>query len=58
MEKIDRKGVSMFLIKDQELLNIRGGQVSWGMIGLFVGGIITFIIGVIDGYKRPLKCNR
>ena len=22
-----------------------------------VAGILTFLIGIIDGYVRPLKCN-
>lgn len=37
-----------------ELNNIVGG----GLTGFAIfGGIIAFIIGVIDGYTRPLKCN-
>lgn len=31
-----------------------GGGISFGL-AVFAG--ITFIIGVIDGYVRPLKCN-
>ena len=31
-----------------------GGGISFGL-AIFAG--ITFIIGVIDGYVRPLKCN-
>lgn len=40
---------------DKELFEIRGG-INIGLIGL-IGGILTFFIGVIDGYMRPLKCN-
>lgn len=37
-----------------ELNNINGG----GVAGYFIfGGILTFLIGFIDGYTRPLKCN-
>lgn len=37
-----------------ELNNINGGAVS----GYFIfGGILTFIIGFMDGFTRPLKCN-
>lgn len=31
-----------------------GGGIAWGAV--IVAGI-TFLIGVIDGYVRPLKCN-
>lgn len=37
-----------------ELKNIKGGGAG---VYVLVGGIIVFIIGVIDGYVRPLKCN-
>ena len=51
MERIDR----MNLTKN-ELLNIQGGGVSFGLLTLLGAGIV-FLIGVIDGYVRPLKCN-
>ena len=43
-------------LSNQELSNIIGGakKVSFG---LMIGGIITLIVGIIDGYLRPLKCN-
>ncbi len=31
-----------------------GGGISLGL-AIFTG--ITFVIGLIDGYVRPLKCN-
>jgi lactobin A/cerein 7B family class IIb bacteriocin len=41
----------------QELNNIEGGLLknftAWGIIGAG----ITFVIGVINGYIRPLGCN-
>lgn len=45
----------MILLNELELRNINGGG-----FGFFVAlaGLITFAIGVIDGYVRPLKCNR
>lgn len=38
-----------------ELKEIKGG---WSIAGLFgLGSFITFIIGAIDGYLRPLTCR-
>ncbi len=46
----------MLEIDNKDLKNINGGGLSiWGGVGL-VGGII-FLIGLIDGFVRPLKCN-
>ncbi len=44
------------MLTDKEMLNIEGGKVSWGLIGL-IGGLITLITGIFDGYLRPLRCN-
>ncbi len=43
------------MINDVELCTIRGG-INYGLIGI-ITGIVTFIIGVIDGYQRPISCN-
>ena len=24
---------------------------------ILIGGLVVFLIGVVDGYIRPLKCN-
>ena len=40
----------------KDLKEIKGGGISiWGGIG--IGAVVTFLIGVIDGFVRPLKCN-
>ncbi|MDD2489873.1 MAG: class IIb bacteriocin, lactobin A/cerein 7B family [Bacilli bacterium] len=39
----------------KELQAVNGGISVWGVIGLISG--ITFFIGLIDGFVRPLKCN-
>ena len=43
-------------LTDNELKQINGGGLSIGT-GFLFGGIITFIIGFMDGYIRPLKCR-
>lgn len=43
-------------IHSKDLKSIKGGALSvWGGIGIGAG--IIFLIGVIDGFVRPLKCN-
>lgn len=44
------------MLNDNELLNIDGGKTNYSLFVAAVG-VVTFIIGVIDGYLRPLKCN-
>ena len=43
-------------ITDNELYAVHGGGIGWGIAGL-IAGFLTFVIGVVDGYMRPLKCN-
>ena len=40
----------------KELLEVQGGGFSFGL-GLIICAGIAFIIGVVDGFVRPLKCN-
>ena len=43
-------------IKNNDLKKINGGGVS-ATVGILIGAGIVFLIGLIDGYVRPLKCN-
>ena len=43
-------------LNDKELMNVEGGAVKIGLIVGIAAGI-TFIVGLIDGIIRPLKCN-
>lgn len=43
-------------LTNEELKKINGGAIRLGfVVGLAAG--VTFLIGVIDGLIRPLKCN-
>ncbi len=43
-------------LKDNELKKVEGGGVNIGLwIGIGAG--ISFLIGLVDGIIRPLKCN-
>ena len=43
-------------VTDKELMSINGGGIT---IGAVVGicAAIVFIVGVIDGFVNPEKCN-
>ena len=43
-------------LETQELTNINGGGLTMSK-GLLIGAALVFIIGVIDGFVRPLRCN-
>lgn len=46
----------MFDISTQEAKKITGGGITiGGWIG--IGAAVVFVIGLIDGFVRPLKCN-
>ena len=45
----------MKTLNNEELKNINGG-ISFGLLAL-LGGAITFIIVILDGLTRPLKCR-
>lgn len=46
-------------LDNEELKNIEGGIFKLGFagIGLIIGGISSFIIGVANGLYRPLSCS-
>ncbi len=44
------------MLEKDELLLIKGGAADWVIIGI-IGTLITFVVGVVDGYLRPLKCE-
>ena len=41
-------------LNKKELMKINGGGIG---IGLLIGIGVVFIVGAIDGFVRPLKCN-
>lgn len=45
-------------LTETELMAVKGG--AFGLktaIIVGVGGLITLLVGIIDGYINPLKCN-
>lgn len=44
------------MLEKEELNKINGGGISFGLATTIIAGIV-FIVGAIDGYIRPLRCN-
>lgn len=44
-------------LNKDELIKINGGGISLAIGCLIIAGIV-FLIGVIDGYVRPLPCRK
>jgi len=45
------------MLTKEEMLLITGGGINWTLLGLLATGV-TLLAGIIDGYLRPLKCNK
>ena len=46
------------VLNDEETRTIIGGASYKGIgIGIIIGAIGSFIVGIVDGFLRPLKCN-
>jgi hypothetical protein len=45
------------VLTKEELYDTYGGKFQLGWFAA-LGGAITLIVGIIDGYLRPLTCNR
>lgn len=45
------------VLQNEELTTITGGGVNYTILAI-IGGVVAFAIGVIDGYLRPLTCNK
>lgn len=42
-------------LNEEQLESVKGGIGFWGAAGIISAAI--FIVGVLDGIARPLKCN-
>ena len=43
-------------MKEHELMSIKGGT-NWAAIGIG-STLVSFLIGLLDGFLRPLTCNK
>lgn len=54
------EGEWLVSLSNDELREIEGGglKISAAGIGLIVGGVVSFAIGVVNGFLRPLACTK
>ncbi len=46
------------VLENKELIDINGGGTGKKIgFGIFFAALGSFLVGVIDGFLRPLKCN-
>jgi len=47
------------VLEDNELIEIIGGKAANKIgIGVLIAALGSFIVGIIDGFLRPLACNK
>lgn len=56
LSKMDERNEIMKELEQDQLKQIEAGGIGLG-VGLLIAAGVVFIIGVIDGFFRPLKCN-
>ena len=44
-------------LSNEEMLDIKGGAIKYKLIGVIIGGLITFVAGLVNGLVNPQKCN-
>ncbi len=46
----------MKTINEDKLITVKGGGINWGLWS-GIGGVVSFVIGLIDGFVHPKKCS-
>ncbi len=46
-----------YLTIEEEKEITGGGKLSSFALALIVSGVVSFIIGAVNGYQRPYPCN-
>lgn len=45
------------MLKDEELVNINGGALHWGIYAAAIAAAVSFVVGFFDGLVRPFNCR-
>ena len=43
-------------LNNEEMLSVKGGAITTKIASL-IGGAVIFLIGLVDGFINPKKCN-
>lgn len=43
-------------INNEKLRDVKGGGVNWSLVA-GIGAVASFLVGLIDGFINPKKCN-
>ena len=43
-------------LNNEEMMNVKGGALSFKVAGL-IGGALVFLIGFVDGLINPKRCR-
>ena len=46
----------MHSLTNDEMYSIAGGAAKWGFVAL-ISGAIVLVVGILDGFTNPTKCN-
>ena len=46
----------MYSLTNNEMYSVEGGAAKWGVVAL-ISGAIVLIVGILDGFTNPTKCN-
>ncbi len=47
----------MILLNQEEMFNVNGGAASKGTIAVIIGGLASFLIGLIGGFFQTKACK-
>lgn len=46
----------MYSLTNDEMHLVNGGAAKWGVVAL-ISGAIVLIVGILDGFTNPTRCN-
>lgn len=47
----------MILLNQEEMFNVNGGAASKGTFAVIIGGLASFLIGLIGGFFQTKACK-
>ena len=50
-------GYKINKLSNEEMLSVKGGAIKLRLMGVIIGGLVTFIAGLVNGLVNPQRCN-